>query len=485
MTNTIRILALILLLPQVAIASANKHLAKCWDKMVNPIGKSYIQINFQESKHHLGHLSTPWETYHSADSGWVYCNGDKFMKVDSMSQGGIVYFSKTQFSYWDSVLLYLGYGDKTFAKITSEMILDEPLDESRYTPVPLLSYFYRHTADVVETNTKDFAIYELVINSKIVDLHIGKNDDVLQKVTVFFHDDLYGDVTNTTYYSRFKEIDQVVYPSVIYASGMNDSARDTIKVASPAVGNNVKDLLDKPTDYNLVEKKKIGPEISVQKYSDNIHFITLKHTNGRSMVVEFSNYLLVAEVPLSPDNGELIIAEAKRIAPGKPIKYFIFCHHHPDYIGGLRAFVYEGANILCTADDIPYVKYLVDAPHTLQPDSLEIRARHLQTEEVGEHKILSDGKFQMEIYHIGAKSEHTKDYLIYYFPTEKMLFEGDLVAIPDNGPVRKAGKRQAGLYHAIKDLNLDVMTIEQSWPVADYGVKSEIPFSDMEASMKL
>ena len=67
---------------------------------------------------------------------------------------------------------------------------------------------------------------------------------------------------------------------------------------------------------------------------------------------------------------------------------------------------------------------------------------------------------------------------------DKMLFEGDLIYISEKGQPKKAGKRQAGLYNAIKDMKLDVTTIEQSWPVSGYGVKSEIPFTDMEAAMQ-
>jgi hypothetical protein len=55
----------------------------------------------------------------------------------------------------------------------------------------------------------------------------------------------------------------------------------------------------------------------------------------------------------------------------------------------------------------------------------------------------------MVVYFIGQKSQHTKDYLIYYFPKEKLLFEDDLVRIAKEGEMKKAGGRQAGLYNAI------------------------------------
>ena len=90
----------------------------------------------------------------------------------------------------------------------------------------------------------------------------------------------------------------------------------------------------------------------------------------------------------------------------------------------------------------------------------------------------------MKIYFIGKHSEHTIDYLIYYFPSEKVVFQDDLAWIANDGPIKKARSRQAGLYNAIKNLKLDVKTILQSWPVADYGVKTIIPFDDLEKSMK-
>ena len=89
----------------------------------------------------------------------------------------------------------------------------------------------------------------------------------------------------------------------------------------------------------------------------------------------------------------------------------------------------------------------------------------------------------MKIFLIGKKSEHTNDFLIYYFPNENLLFESDLIWIANEGEIKKAGNRQAGLYHAIKDLKLDVKTIIQSWPISGYGIKTNIPFEDLEKSI--
>jgi hypothetical protein len=109
----------------------------------------------------------------------------------------------------------------------------------------------------------------------------------------------------------------------------------------------------------------------------------------------------------------------------------------------------------------------------------------LLIEEIKDSLKITDGKFEMKIYFIGKKSEHTNDYLIYYFPSEKLLFQDDLVWIAKEGEIEKAGGRQAGLYNAVKELGLDIKIIIQSWPVADYGVKTVIPFADLEKSMNI
>ena len=98
---------------------------------------------------------------------------------------------------------------------------------------------------------------------------------------------------------------------------------------------------------------------------------------------------------------------------------------------------------------------------------------------------VTDGEFEMKIYFIGEKSQHTNDYLIYYFPTEKLLFEDDLVKIAREGEVKKASGRQVGLYNAIMELGLKIDVIIQSWPVKDYGLKTVIPFTDLEKSMNI
>ena len=49
-----------------------------------------------------------------------------------------------------------------------------------------------------------------------------------------------------------------------------------------------------------------------------------------------------------------VLAQVKKLAPGKPIRYVVNSHNHFDHSGGLRAAVAEGATIITQAENKPY-----------------------------------------------------------------------------------------------------------------------------------
>lgn len=465
-------------------AQSDNILQRCWERQVKPLKNNYLTFSFSEKRNELEHSFKPWQESNYSSTGTVWCNADNFLKSDSLTVRGKKYNSKTQLN--ESTLLFLDYGDKELFSVTENMFQNQVFNSIRYSPINLINYFFQHKITANNEGNSEFAIYKTTINKALVRLYIRKSDNLLDKITILSYDELFGDVLSTFSYSDYSKINNLSFPKTIQIEKINGKVKDEVKISNAAnIIKEVPQLLDQPINYKLVEDTEITPEIKVEKYSDNIHFIELKHTDDKVMVVEFSNFLLVAEAPLNSENGELIISEAKKIAPNKPIKYFVFGHYHPHYLGGMRPFIHKGATVLSVKSNEEYVKYLANAPHALNPDSLQLQPMPLKIEEIKDSLTITDGKFEMKIHFIGEKSEHTNDYLIYYFPDEKLLFQDDLVWIAKEGEIKKASKRQAGLYNAVKELGLDVMIIIQSWPVADYGVKTIIPFADLENSMKI
>lgn len=393
------------------------------------------------------------------------------------------YFSVVQKN--SSGLLFMDHGSKELSVITKSMVLEQPIKIARYNPAHLIDLLYSQKISPSKESNETFAVYALTIHTTNVTVFIRKSDQLVSKVTTLHHDELFGDVLSTYLYKDYTTLLTLQYPKTITIDKINGKLKDEVLLSTEQVVTEIPVLLQKPLNHSVQEDLPVQTDVKTEKHSNNIHFIELKHTDDRVMVVEFKDFLLVAEAPLNSENGELIIQEVAKIAPAKPINYFVFGHYHPHYLGGVRPFVHAGATILCTKEDQDYVRYIASAPHSLQPDKLHQEPKPVTFQEVKDSLTLTDGSFEMKIYFIGKQSQHTNDYLIYYFPSEKLLFEDDLVWIAKQGEIKKASGRQAGLYNAVKALGLDVETIVQSWPVADYGVKTVIPFSDLEKSMTI
>lgn len=480
MKKTIKTFSFLLLLLTAYSANSQDFLTACWQKQT--IQDEYLSFSYQEKMNELGHNFEPWEQTNYIGKGTVWVNTSSFYKQDTLSRGKRTYYSKIELN--NSELLFLDYGDKELFAVTKETFLEQTNNTARYSPITLLNYFVQNKITLASESNPEFAIYKTTINKTILTLYIRKADMLLQKLTILSDDDLFGDVLTSFNYSNFLQIGDFHFPKKIGIDKINGKVKDEVLLSNPHLSKTPPSLLERPADYKLQEEEEIIPEIKVEKFNEHIHFVELKHTDDRIMIVEFSDFLLVAEAPMNSENGQLIIAEAKKIAPNKAIKYFVFGHYHPHYLGGVRPFIHQSAQIICSDINQAYVEYIANAAHSINPDSLELEPKPLKIKHIQDSLSINDGNFEMKIYFIGEKSAHTKDYLIYYFPKYQLLFQDDLVWIKRRGEIKKARSRQAGLYTAIKELGLTIKTIIQSWPVADYGVKTVIPFKDLEASMK-
>jgi glyoxylase-like metal-dependent hydrolase (beta-lactamase superfamily II) len=458
-------------------------LKKCWQLQSKNLQKNYLNVQFSEQSKELGHDFYPWKETVYAGNGQIWFNNTHFLKSDTIKTGARTYFSKIQFD--EQNLLFLDYGDETLFEVTDQMFWDQIHKTARYSPAILLDYFWSNRIKNTVKMVENYAVYAQKIQNRPVEIWINQQTYLIQKVRVTSADDLLGDVVTNYNYSDFEKLGKLSFPRTILIDRIDGRINESVKITAFSTPKTVKNLLEKPENYQMKSAQPLVPDIFVEHYSPNIHVLNLKHTDDRTLLVEFKDFFVAAEAPLSSENGELILAEARKIAPEKPVKYFIFGHHHPHYLGGMRPFVHQNATILCVESNLPYVEYLVNSPHTLQPDRLQIEPKKLKTALISDKKIISDGDFEMQIHFIGDQSAHTNDYLIYYFPKEKLVFEDDLVWISTKGNLEKAGKRQAGLYNAIKKLNLEVENVLQSWPSTNFEVKTLIPWIELEKTAKM
>lgn len=462
-------------------AYTKNYLQECWNKQVKTTNGQFMVLSCTEKLKELYHSPEPWQEVAYSGKGTVWYHADKFSRRDTLISGKRTLFSKTCLN--KDAVLYIDYGHKDLSPATPGLIAEQMLNTCRYSPAVLINYFLINNVPIDKESNKKVAVYQMLVNKTVVKLYIQKKDNILSQITMLSDDELRGDELRKFTYQDYASVDGSFYPKRIEIDKINGKIKDTVSILNAGQTADMPILIEQPADYTV--KADLPKEITLQveTYSSNIHFINIQPVGARAMVVEFNDFLLVAEAPLSSKIGERIIAEVKKIAPGKPIRYFAFGHHHPDYIGGMRAFVHKGATILSVKDDIEYLNYLAASPHTVNPDSLQMRPKAIKIQEIGDSTTITDGKYEMKIYVIGKKSHHTKDYLVYYFPTEKLLVEDDLVWIEKKGTIKKAGESQAGLYNAVKDIGIKVETVIQCWGLSYNDFKMTIPFEDIEQSV--
>jgi hypothetical protein len=467
--------------PLITLADPVDYLEECWTRQVQALEGKYLSISYQEVNNRLYHSFEPWQTYTTKSSGVAYISGNMFYKLDSIVTSKATLVAKIQWT--PTELLYLDHGDTTLTSVTKSDHFDILLETPRLSPMPLIEYFHTHRDKVKTDTVGEFAIYTSTINKTIVKLFINKKDHITRTITLLSHHDLYGDALSTFTFGKFSTLRNLFVPKGIIIEKVNGKVKDEVTIIERKVVTDVVPILNRPVNFTWKADQEEKPKVAVTKYNDHIHFIDLKHTDSKVMVVEFKDFLLVAEAPLTSENGELIIQQAKKIAPTKPIKYFTFGHHHPHYLGGIRPFIHKGATILTIPAVADYINIVASGKRTLKPDSLSVDPRPLLLSQFTDSTTITDGTYEMKIYHLGERSEHALDFLLYYFPKERMLFQGELVWIDKDKPLKKASKRQAGLYNFLKELKLDVAQIVQSWPLAKYNVLSTIPFVELERSM--
>ena len=289
----------------------------------------------------------------------------------------------------------------------------------------------------------------------------GHIDDrnLVELVGTWFPNPIYGDMDYEMRYTEYKDFGGVKFPMLLhthqgdprvnvahnYYEYRVTSVKPNAPVATLPVPDAVRTAVTPPA---RVESQKLAEGVWL-----------LGGGTHNSLLVAFKDYVAVVDAPNNEARSLAVIAEAARLAPGKPVQYVINTHHHFDHAGGLRTYLSQGTTIVTHESNKQYYLDILfhPAPRKLQPDRMALfspmywisrrpppietvagearsSAKYVVTDS---ERILEIDKVEDVAYQLGdrsyAQGNHSADMLIAYLPKEKILFNADLYSPPAQG----------------------------------------------------
>ena len=223
-----------------------------------------------------------------------------------------------------------------------------------------------------------------------------------------------GDTASSIRFSDYKDTGGVKFPMRIQQSmggyPMLDLTVSDVKPNAPA-GIEVPALVTAFTE-NVV----------ATKVADGVWHLAGGSHN--SVAIEMRDHLMVVESPLYDGRAVPMLAEAKKLSPGKPIRFVVNSHHHFDHSGGLRSAVAEGATLVTSELSRPFFETAMANPNSIKPYAMQTSGKKASVSGVSGKRTFTDGARVVDVYYIEG-SVHANGFLMVHMPKEKLLIEAD------------------------------------------------------------
>jgi len=266
-----------------------------------------------------------------------------------------------------------------------------------------------------------------------------------------------GDMLIETTFAEYRAFGGVQFPTRI---AQRQGGFPTLEIAVTDVRPNAAVALEAPEGGAPQPARSEG-----QRIAEGVWYLAGR-PDPNSQLVEFRDYTVLIESSVTEARALLNLAEARRLVPGKPVRYHVNSHHHGDHAAGLRAMVAEGVTLITHETNRPfYEQTVLRNPHTLAPDLLARNPRPPAWVWVNDKYVLSDPTRTLELYHV--ENGHAANLLMGYIRQEKLLIITDIFndfgePRPNDPPSGLVSPYYAALGDRIRRLGLDVERIAPS-----------------------
>jgi glyoxylase-like metal-dependent hydrolase (beta-lactamase superfamily II) len=239
----------------------------------------------------------------------------------------------------------------------------------------------------------------------------------IEKLTSKMPDDVLGDVTvETRFIGRLSTGERTLPARIVQKTGEHPVL--DLRLTSAEAGGQVvvaKDLTPPLPDWIALSR------FNTEQLGEGTFVLPARYS---ALAVDLGDYIVLIESPQSEARAAEVIAETRRLIPGKPIRYVVNTHAHFDHTAGLRRAVAEGATIVTHRSNIRFLRDALNRPRTLRPDTLSRAPRDIEFLPVDERLSLKGAGREIQLLHLKGM-DHVDGMLIVYLPHVKTLVEAD------------------------------------------------------------
>ncbi|HEX8502866.1 MAG TPA: MBL fold metallo-hydrolase [Pyrinomonadaceae bacterium] len=267
-------------------------------------------------------------------------------------------------------------------------------------------------------------------NGAVANLFFDSKTNLLSKYEQMVTDPVDGDVVQETVFPGYRAVEGVMVPTGRQTRRGGDLIED-VKYAEVRFNTKPADAaFARPEGFEEQPFPAPPPPIRETRLAEGVY---LFESAANALVVEFDAYVLVVEPYIGGRGPKPTINKAREMFPSKPVKYVVVTHYHDDHSGGLRSYIAGGVTVVTTPANQKYFERMAAGTFTLTPDDQTRAPRKPLFEFVRDRKrVFTDGKQTLEVIDIGP-SPHAEEMLVAYLPKEKLIFQGDLVNLPNSG----------------------------------------------------
>ncbi|HEX6162969.1 MAG TPA: MBL fold metallo-hydrolase [Vicinamibacterales bacterium] len=236
--------------------------------------------------------------------------------------------------------------------------------------------------------------------------------------TKTYHANL-GDVVVTTAFADYQDTNGVRMPAR-FTGKVDEFTTYEIRASKQAIDVPLGSMSAPPEV--LKPAPPAAPNVTAESIGKGVWL--LAGQSHHSVLVEFSDHLMLIEAPQSEARTLAVIKKARETVPKKPLNALVVTHHHFDHTAGLRAAIAEGLTVITHAGNREWVENMARRPHTLQQDLLAKNVSRLNLTTVDGELEFKDQMNTVALYHV-AGNPHSDTMLMAYIPASRLLVEVD------------------------------------------------------------